>query len=107
MKPLKQRNMTNKENISLKPFHTFGIEAKARWFTSFSSLNELHEILSLPQYHNTSIPQYLILGGGSNILFTSDYPGLVMKNELKGIVFEKEDEEHIYIRVGAGENWHQ
>ncbi|MFL5739372.1 MAG: UDP-N-acetylmuramate dehydrogenase [Flavisolibacter sp.] len=99
--------MTIQENISLKPLHTFGIEAKARWFTSFSSLNELHEILTLPQSPNTSIPQYLILGGGSNILFTSDYSGLVMKNELKGIVFEKQDEEHIYIRVGAGENWHQ
>ena len=52
-------------------------------------------------------PQTLILGGGSNILFTKNFDGLVLKNEIKGIKTIKEDEHHIYVQVGAGENWHQ
>lgn len=48
-----------------------------------------------------------VLGGGSNILFTKDYAGVVLKNEIKGIEVQHEDAEHVYVRVGAGENWHQ
>ena len=49
----------------------------------------------------------LTLGGGSNILFTKNFDGLVLKNELKGIELVKEDEHHVYIKAAAGENWHQ
>src|SRR6185437_10223763 len=49
----------------------------------------------------------LILGGGSNILFTKNYDGIILRNEIKGIDVVKEDADHVYIRVGAGENWHQ
>lgn len=49
----------------------------------------------------------LILGGGSNLLFTGDVNRFVVKNEIKGIEKTGEDENHIYIRAGAGENWHQ
>ncbi|MEI9947176.1 MAG: FAD-binding protein [Chitinophagaceae bacterium] len=49
----------------------------------------------------------LILGGGSNMLFTKNFGGLVLKNEIKGIEKVKEDENYVYIKVGAGENWHQ
>ncbi len=48
----------------------------------------------------------LILGGGSNILFTKDFDGIVLKNEIKGIEKVKEDEEYVYIKAGAGESWH-
>ena len=48
-----------------------------------------------------------ILGGGSNILFTKDYDGAVLKNEIKGIELQHEDADHVYVKVGAGENWHQ
>jgi UDP-N-acetylmuramate dehydrogenase len=48
-----------------------------------------------------------ILGGGSNILFTSDYEGTVLKNEIKGIELMHEDVDYVYVKVGAGENWHQ
>jgi UDP-N-acetylenolpyruvoylglucosamine reductase len=48
----------------------------------------------------------LILGGGSNILFAKDFDGLVLKNEIKGIEKIKEDDDSVYIRAGAGENWH-
>jgi UDP-N-acetylenolpyruvoylglucosamine reductase len=49
----------------------------------------------------------LILGGGSNILFTKNYEGLVLKNDLRGISIIKEDEDFVYVRAGAGENWHE
>lgn len=49
----------------------------------------------------------LILGGGSNILLTKDYEGVVLKNEITGVDVQHEDEEHVYVKVGAGENWHQ
>jgi UDP-N-acetylmuramate dehydrogenase len=72
--------MTVLENVSLKSYNTFGIEAKAKWFASFGNANELEELLHYkPQ---TSIHS-LILGGGSNILLTKDFEGLVLRNEIR------------------------
>jgi UDP-N-acetylmuramate dehydrogenase len=96
--------MTIKENISLKPYNTFGIEVSAKYFASFQSVEELVELLN---YKPLTIKSKLILGGGSNILFTKNYDGLVLKNEVRGIQLIKEDEHYVYIRVGAGESWHQ
>ncbi len=101
--------MLLQENISLKPYNTFGIDAKARYFATFTDTDELAETLNLPTgqagiKHQTS---NLILGGGSNILFTKDYGGLVLKNEIKGITELHEDSEYVYVKAGAGENWHQ
>lgn len=90
------------ENISLKPYNTFSIEAKARFFNTFSSTEELEEHLML--YSEYPI---FILGGGSNILFTGDYDGTVLKNDIKGIELQHEDADYVYVKVGAGENWHQ
>jgi UDP-N-acetylmuramate dehydrogenase len=95
--------MTIQENISLKPFNTFGIDARARYFSSFASLDELEELLAGP---GSRVPQ-LVLGGGSNILLTKDFDGLVLKNEIRGIEIIREDEEHVYLKAGAGENWHR
>ncbi len=97
--------MTIQENISLKPYNTFGIDVAARYFTSFSSPEELNEILSYVPLEN--VKDKLILGGGSNVLFTKDYDGLVLRNEIGGIEVVAEDEEHIYVKTGAGVNWHQ
>lgn len=96
--------MKIQENISLKPYNTFGIDAKARFFAAFESLTELEEIVS---YKLQTTNRKLILGGGSNILLTKDYDGIVLKNELKGIEVIKEDEAYVCVRAGAGENWHQ
>jgi UDP-N-acetylmuramate dehydrogenase len=94
--------MQIQENFSLKPYNTFGIDVKARWFASFSSTDELRQTLNhKPQTTN------FILGGGSNILFTKDFDGIVLKNEMTGIEEVDEDDEYIYVQVGAGENWHQ
>ena len=93
------------ENISLKPYNTFGIHASARYFTNFTSLDDLEELFSF--YTKNKLTNTLILGGGSNILPTQDFNGLVAKNEMKGIEVVKEDTDKIYVKAGAGENWHQ
>ena len=99
--------MQIQENISLKPYNTFGIDAKARWFAEFANVEQLNELLTYPIQHSTFNTQHFILGGGSNILFTTDFDGLVLKNEVSGIEKIREDEDHVYIKTGAGENWHR
>jgi UDP-N-acetylmuramate dehydrogenase len=91
------------QNISLKPFNTFGIDAEAKYFAAFKSLDELQELLS--RQHSTN-KQQLILGGGSNILLTENFDGIVLKNELKGIELMKEDADFFYVKANAGEQWH-
>lgn len=96
------------KNISLKPYNTFAINAYAELFNVFNSLEILQELLqSYQQIKNNQQNSILILGGGSNLLFTSNFDGLILKNEIKGIRVVNEDEHYIYIRAGAGENWHQ
>ena len=100
--------MEIQKNISIKEYNSFGISAYVNLFAKFNSVDELSELLELDQ-RTTDRQQRstLILGGGSNILFTKNYEGLVLKNELKGIRIIKEDEQHVYIQAGAGENWHR
>src|ERR1700741_3321955 len=94
--------MQIQENISLKLFNTFGIDAKARYFTSFFNKDDLSELTT-----DDSRLTILILGGGSNILLTKNFDGLVLKNEIKGIEELHEDAEYVYVKAGAGENWHE
>jgi len=112
--PTKKYNRTTEmismieENISLKKYNTFGIEVTAHYFARFSSVDELSAHLDFlpPTISPNSLP-ILILGGGSNLLFTKDFDGLVLKNELDGIEKIREDEEYVYIKAGAGVGWHQ
>lgn len=90
------------ENISLKPFNTFGIDVKARYFAAFSSVEELKAILQ--KHPGTPL---LILGGGSNLLLTKDFDGLVLKNEISGISIASENDQEVVVRCGAGEVWHE
>ena len=97
-----------RENFSLKHYNTFGIEATARYFAGFKTVDELNELLKFKQPSAIGHqPSPLILGGGSNLLFTKNFDGLVLKNELQGIEKIKEDEACVYVRAGAGVNWHQ
>jgi UDP-N-acetylmuramate dehydrogenase len=99
-------NMQIQENISLKGYNTFGIDVKARFFSSFHNLDELEELTG----HTATLKiknGLLILGGGSNILFTKDYDGTVLKNEISGIEELHEDDEYVFVKCGAGENWHR
>lgn len=91
------------QNISLKSFNTFGIEAKGKFFVEVATADELKNILLLTDYQ--SMPK-LILGGGSNLLFTQDFDGLVVKMGIRGIEKIREDDENVWIKVGAGEIWH-
>lgn len=93
--------MTFQYNISLKPFHTFGIDVHAREFARFDSEDALREALSA-----ASSDRGMILGGGSNVLFSRDFDGLVLVNEIAGIRVVDEDEDYVYVEAGAGENWH-
>jgi UDP-N-acetylmuramate dehydrogenase len=97
--------MQIQENISLRPFNTFHIEAKARHFATFSNVEELKDLLTAFKQSPIAKQQLLILGGGSNILLTHDFDGWVLKNEIMGIEELHEDEEFVYVRAGAGENW--
>jgi len=89
-------------NIPLKEFNTFGIQSIAKRFARFSSKEELDEILD--QRNNDKL---LVLGGGSNILFTKDVEGLVIRNEIKGFEVVEENDEFAIVSSGAGEVWHE
>ena len=92
--------MKIQENFSLKNYNTFGVEAKARYFAEVTSLEELKEALQLKH------APVLFLGGGSNILFTKDFDGLVIALRLKGIS-EKTENGKVLVTAKAGENWHE
>lgn len=92
------------ENKSLKPFNTFGIDVTARYFSSFKSVDELAALLDTKQAREAK--ERLILGGGSNILFSRDIDGIVLQNTILGIEKIGEDERSVFLRVGAGVNWH-
>jgi UDP-N-acetylmuramate dehydrogenase len=91
------------KNISLKPYNTFGIDAKAKYFIEIFNEDELKEVLHYQDYQN--LPR-LILGGGSNILITQDFDGLVIKISIKGVKIISENDEDVLIEAGAGEVWH-
>ncbi|WP_028786707.1 UDP-N-acetylmuramate dehydrogenase [Terrimonas ferruginea] len=90
------------ENFPLKDLNTFGVAANARYYAAFDSIASLNDILS--KYPGLPL---LILGGGSNVLLTKDFDGLVLKNDIRGIRKVSEDAEFVYVKAGAGENWHQ
>ncbi|MGE6394821.1 UDP-N-acetylmuramate dehydrogenase [Chryseobacterium scophthalmum] len=92
------------ENFSLKPFNTFGVEAKAKYFVEVNTEQELTE--TLKHSHTQTLP-LLFLGGGSNILFTKDFDGLAIQLNLKGISEEFLNENQVLVTAKAGENWHE
>ncbi len=91
------------EHVSLRSLHTFGLSVTARWLHAISSEQEALEFLADNQRGSTPM---LILGGGSNVLFQGDYPGLVLLNRIMGIEVLESFATEILVRVGAGENWH-
>lgn len=95
--------MEIQENVSLRPYNTFGFEAKARYFVAITSSEQLQQLLRDPRWLAT--PKW-ILGGGSNVLLTQDMDALVIRIEIKGIEVADEEEDYLLLRVGAGENWH-
>ncbi len=90
------------ENISLKPYNTFGIDVLAKHFISVSNIEELKQVLSLETY-----PNKLIIGGGSNMLLTKNFDGLVIHMNLKGIDIVSDTDDDVTVKAHAGENWHE
>ncbi|HRH66461.1 MAG TPA: FAD-binding protein, partial [Bacteroidia bacterium] len=96
--------MKIQKNVSLKSCNTFGLEVIAAQFTEVSTAGELARLLENPDLKET--PKF-ILGGGSNILFTKDFNGLVIRNRILGMETIRENENFVWVRAGAGVVWHQ
>lgn len=96
--------MNIQENISLLPYNTFGMDKKARFFVRANSEKEVTDALLFAREKRLSV---LVLGGGSNMLLTKDWEGLVLKIEIKGIKVQDDSEDEVLVKVGAGENWHE
>ncbi len=96
--------MTILYNTSLKSYNTFGIDVSAKYFATIDTLISIQEIIRTKEYQSN---ERLILGGGSNILFTKNVDALVLKNNLKGIELIHENEDTVLVKCAAGEVWHQ
>ena len=99
--------MDFQQNISLKEFNSFRLDATARYFSRFSSQQEMQEILEYVNKQHPELNKPIVLGGGSNVLLLNNINGLVIKNEIRGITLVHEDDEYVYVKAGAGENWHE
>lgn len=92
------------DNHSLLGYNTFHMNVEARHFCEVNTVEEFKELMTFAPYKNS---RKLILGGGSNILFTGNFDGLVIRNNLRGLELVSEDDQFYYIKAGAGENWHK
>ncbi|AZA80584.1 UDP-N-acetylenolpyruvoylglucosamine reductase [Chryseobacterium lactis] len=92
------------ENFSLRPYNTFGVDAKAKYFTEVNTIEELKDAINFSNLH---ILPVLFLGGGSNILLTKDFGGLAVKLHFTGISEEIINENEVLVTAKAGENWHE
>lgn len=88
-----------KKSISIQQLHTFGLAVEAAEYCLIESEEQLREQLPL------KVP-FFILGGGSNILFTQHFEGLILHNKIKGIELVQEDEKKVWLKIGGGEVWH-
>jgi len=95
--------MKIENNKSLKEYATFAIDVSAKYFTTIISEEDISQLLETPQWYNET---HCILGGGSNILFTGNYDGIIIHNKILGKEIISETDSEILVRVGAGENWH-
>lgn len=94
--------MKIEENYSLLPYNSFGIAAKTRWFISYDNEEELLKILSDEYFQSLD---FLHIGSGSNLLFLSDYEGIILYSSISGIEVLSENEQEVELRVGAGVEW--
>lgn len=96
--------MKIQENYPLKNLNTFGVDGAAKYFAEVKDIGELKYAIEFAKINHLEI---LFLGGGSNILFTNDFGGLVIKLDLKGISEVFLNEEEVLVTANAGENWHE
>jgi UDP-N-acetylmuramate dehydrogenase len=94
--------MKIEQNYNLSKLNTFGINANASDFVEIKSETDLQELFKMREFKEN---EKIFLGGGSNILFTKNFNGIVILNKLKGIEITKEDLENVEVRAMGGENW--
>ncbi len=88
----------------LRGYNTFGVAAKAAYFCRVDSLAALDRLRETAEF--ATLPR-LVLGGGSNLLLTRDYPGIVLQVAMKGRKYLGQDDDSTYVEAAAGENWHE
>ena len=94
--------MNIQKDYSLLPHNTFGMDVKASLFIEYTSVEELKDIL---RQYSLQDGTWLHIGGGSNLLFTGDYPGIILHSAIKGFEVVSEDTDEVIVRAGAGEVW--
>lgn len=94
--------MKIQKNFDIKAYNTFGVSIKTKFLVTISKPEDLEELTVFLQNNQTP---FFFLGGGSNILFTKDFDGIIIKNELKGITIISENENSVEIEINAGEIW--
>jgi UDP-N-acetylmuramate dehydrogenase len=94
--------MEIKKNYNLSKLNTFGIDVNATFFVEINSEKDLQELFLLPEFKES---EKIFLGGGSNVLFTKDFDGIVVLNKLKGIEITKENNDAVDVRAMGGEIW--
>jgi len=96
--------MNIQNDHSLENLNTFGVKAHAKYFAEINCTEDLIDILKSKKFAQE---QSLILGGGSNLLFTSDFDGLILKVQVKGIHVVKEDDDYFWVKAGGGVVWQE
>ena len=91
-------------HFNLQKFNTLAVPALAQYFVSVKTDDELREALAFARSENLPL---LLLGGGSNIVLSTDFPGLVVQIKSQGKEVVNENDEFVWLKVAAGENWHQ
>ncbi|MFW6019491.1 MAG: UDP-N-acetylmuramate dehydrogenase [Bacteroidales bacterium] len=94
--------MNIETNASLQSYNTFGIDAKAKYLVHLDNEDSIIDYLN---NHGLKKDETFIMGGGSNVLFTRDFDGVVLRVELTGIDIIDEDDDHVYVKASAGEEW--
>lgn len=94
--------MRIEQNFSLEKYNTFHLPVKTRWFMEYETEDELQRILR-DEYFQECISMHI--GGGSNLLFINDYNGIILHSQIKGMTVIEETDDHVLLRVGAGEKW--
>lgn len=92
------------ENFSLRLFNTFGLPVKTRIFAEANNIKDLQSLIAI--FHNHELPK-LVLGGGSNILFTNDFNGIIIYPSIQGIELVRQDENFVWVKAYAGVIWDQ
>lgn len=90
------------KRVPLKPHNTFRLDAYAAFWVEIHQHDDMLKLMDTPVFHREA--RY-VLGGGSNVLFAQDYPGLIIKNSIPGIDILSEDDRHVMLRAGAGVDW--